>query len=68
MKNFWITWAAVFAYSMYVTVPDISNATSQILINKGLYAAGTSFLIAVVAVGATWCIKKVIRLLSEKSK
>ena len=68
MKNFWITWAAVFAYSMYVTVPDISNATSQILINKGLYAAGTSFLIAVVAVGATLGIKKVIRLLSEKSK
>jgi len=68
MKNFWITWAAVFAYSMYVTVPDISNATSKILINWAFIAAGTSFLIAVVAIGATWGIKKVIRLLSEKSK
>jgi hypothetical protein len=67
MKNFWITWAAVFAYSMYVTVPDISSATSQVLINKGLYAAGTSFLIAIVAIGATWGIKKLIRMLSEKS-
>ena len=64
MKNFLISWVAVFAYSMYVTVPDFSNATSQIIISKGLYAAGTSFVIAAIAVGISWGIKRLIKKLS----
>ena len=64
MKNFLIAWIAVFAYSMYVTVPDFSNATSQTIISKGLYAAGTSLVIAAVAVGISWGIKRLIKKLS----
>ena len=64
MKNFLIAWVVVFAYSMYVTVPDFSNTTSQIIISKGLYAAGTSFVIAAIAVGISWGIKRLFNKLS----
>ena len=64
MKNFLIAWVAVFAYSMYVTVPDFSNATSQVIISKGLYAAGFSLVIAAIAVGISWGIKRLIKKLS----
>jgi hypothetical protein len=49
---------------MYVTVPDFSNATSQIIISKGLYAAGTSLVIAAIAVGISWGIKRLVKKLS----